>query len=318
MAYRMTVISVSGGYAEPNVANIAKLLADAFNQYTTATAVVATFENPYSMYPDLTELEAASHGKNYVAATTKITFLISQFEKLEKSHPYVHVICTSNYLDDIILQYIHNEIQLYAKENIMASIEELTERATSLLKYASSTAELRLPNIVIPANASPDPEKVTYNPLELKIYTNAAKSVGMMEMGDYVFPNTAIQVTAYLAFGMYNRFLETFSGGEEMYTLKGKPLPSNPFATTSANTMEFFEGFLDDPAMKINYTGNSLLTPLHGKLPETTEDIPGDEEETDEKEQDKEEMPMQDLDVDDDPSETLITDLPGEGDYIND
>lgn len=310
------IITVSGGYVAPNTSDIAKLLANAFNQYTSASAYVLAIANPYVRFPELYDMEKEGSGENYAAAIMKISFMIQQYKTAAEEHPFANVMCTANYLDDVLLQFIHNEIQIAAKNKEDPNEKEISNNVLQLLYFANEKGGLRLPNITIPYSESDEPEKVIYNPVELSIYENAMKNMTLFELGYYIFAGSAIQATAYYAFGYYNRFLETLKpSSQEMYTLSGEKLPTNYFATTSPSTMSFFESFVKEE-FRIKYLEKSFSStekadeeaPAVEKTEEATSDVESSSEE--------ETIDIGNIDMMSPDSEEEVPDIP-EGDDID-
>lgn len=255
-----TILSIAGGH--PGCADIGKLTTDAFNSYTTATASFIEIPDPYQVNPYIKTME--DNGLVFAAATMKLGIIRNIMDQHAAEERLSNVLVTVNYLDDVFMNFIMKEIIHVSKngeftaENSKALLDDLN----LLIVIAKEKYNLRLANMVIPYNDSNDPQKVIYPPIAIDTAKDAIKEYCIYEVSDYLFPEQPIQATAYYAFALYNRFVNTIAAGlPHMYTLNGDAFINGIFGTTGADAMENFEAAIPE-GYRINYNGRSYFDPF--------------------------------------------------------
>lgn len=328
-----TIMTVTGYF--DGATNIGRdIIADAFNKYSTVSSYFGTIRNPYQVYPHIMEME--KEGLNYAAALMKLGICQEDYAKLNEIRKATDVLVLTNYIDDIVMTFILKELTNVKTKEESPDMNVIVKEAASLVEIAHIRFGMLPPSVSIPANPSDDPEKVVYPPIVLDAYQEAVSQIVLYEHSDYLFPSDAIQVIAYYAFGLYNRFCNMIrllsSNKINFYSLDGTQIPSNSFGLTSSDTMSFFEGFLKDDSRKFNYNGRALVDPMKDVVdpnanpiipagvrledliqnpPEDVTNTPQEVEEVNPAEEDKDgEKSIDGIDLNGDSDQILVNDIP--------
>ena len=326
-----TIMTVTGCF--DGTTNIGRdIIADAFNKYSTVSSYFGTIRNPYQVYPHIMEME--KEGLNYAAALVKLGICHEDYAKLNEIRKATDVLVLTNYIDDIVMTFILKELTNVKTKEETPDMDVIIKEAASLVEIAYIRFGMLPPSVSIPANPSDDPEKVVYPPIVLDAYQQAVSQIVLYEHSDYLFPSDAIQVIAYYAFGLYNRFCNMIRSSNEInfYSLDGTQIPSNSFGLTSSDTMSFFEGFLKDDSRKFNYNGKALVDPMKDLVdpnantiiptgvrledliqnpPEDANNTPQEVEEANPSDEDTEgEETIDGIDLNGDSDQTLVNDIP--------
>lgn len=304
-----TILSIIG--PRDSAIRVGGLCNEIYRMYSTATSEFVEIPDYYERDPHILELEKA--GMHFAAAVKKISLIYDNYSKIESVGS--DIVIVNNYVDEIIMQFIYNELQKL--ENVGDDLSAIENKASTLIALALQEFNIHFPGFSIPINASDDPSKVIYPPIVFDIFKKTVSQFLVYESSDYIFPSSDIQVVAYYAFGLYNRYCNAIANPERSYfTLKNEPIPVNYFALIQESIMPQFEEHLPDASMKINYNGKSVFEPLYvkdlqkenyqvdenepGTLVNDIPDMEGNEEELlydDEYEEDpdSEETPVEDL-----------------------
>lgn len=260
-----TIMSIVGGHG--GCTEIGNLTTDAFNTYTTATASFIEFPDPYKVNPYIKTME--ENGLNFAAATMKLGIIRTVMDQHAAEERLSNVLVTVNYLDDVLMAFVLKEILHVSKDGEFTTenSQSLLDDLNLLITLAKDKYNLRLANMVIPYNDSNDPKKIIYPPIAIDTVKDVVKDYCIYEVSDYLFPEQPIQVTAYYAFALYNRFVNTIAAGlPRMYTLNGDIFINDIFGTTSADAMKNFEAAILEE-YRINYNGRSYFDPFRAELP---------------------------------------------------
>lgn len=257
---RNAIISMCGGH--PGCGELVNTVGSIFNMYSSMIAETIQYQNPYSIDPDLKKMEDEDHC--YMAAAIyKMTLLYKQNLHTHISGANIQVV--NNYLDDILLTFIQKEMAFNTEKGI--DTEYLKNRVNTLISLALNEFHLNLPSMVIPYNDSNDPEKVIFVPASFDILKDCMRKFTLFEYSDYLFPENPIQVSAYYACGLVNRFCNGIANHsvQEYYLFNGDCLAENTFGLSFPKSMENFETYLPSFIWPMNYTGASGTDPFYRK-----------------------------------------------------
>lgn len=255
---RNAIISICGGH--PGCTELSGTVGSIFNMYSSMIAETIHYQNPYSIDPDLKKMEDEDH-RFMAAAIYKMALLYKQ--NIHKNISDANIRVVDNYLDDILLTFIQKEISFNTEKGIDA--DYLKNRVRTLISLALNEFHLNLPSMLIPYNDSNDPEKVIFVPATFDILKECMKSFTLFEYSDYLFPENPVQVTAYYACGLVNRFCNGIANhsAQSFYLFNGDRLPENTFGLTMPESMKTFESFLPTSVWPMNYMGSSGLDPFY-------------------------------------------------------
>lgn len=255
---RNAIISICGGH--PGCNDLVNTVGSIFNMYSSMIAETIQYQNPYSIDPDLKKMEDEDH-QYMAAAIYKMTLLYKQNIHSHISGANIQVV--DNYLDDILLTFIQKEMAFNSKKGI--DTDYLKNRVLTLISLALNEFHLNLPSMTIPYNDSNDPEKVIFVPASFDILKECMKKFTLFEYSDYLFPENPIQVSAYYACGLVNRFCNGIANHSEQsyYLFNGNSLTENTFGLSFPNAMENFETFLPSAVLPMNYNGASGSDPFY-------------------------------------------------------
>lgn len=285
-----TVMSIIG--PRESAIRVGGLCRDIYHMYSTASSDFVEVPNFYEKDPTILDME--KDGKNFAAAVKKICQIHDMHSKIESVG--CDIVVVNNYIDEIILQFIYNELRKVGDLS-KEEISTIENKASTLIALALQEFKLRLPSFAIPVNSSNNPSEVNYPPIIFDIYKRSISQFALYEYSDYIFPDTEIQVVAYYAFGLYNRFCNAITNPESGFvTLDNIHIPGNHFALIQGLMMDEFENHLSDPSQKINFNGKAVFEPLYVKDMET------EEEET--------ETPSENYQIEENDSDELVQDIP--------